>query len=90
MEATKQKIAWTAFFAAIGLGFFYYSNFSEDSFVVAVICMGIAFILYWFGRPWYTLSLHTAGGRYRPLKSREYAYIGKVLTAINEAIMRRG
>lgn len=90
MDGTKQKIVGAAFFAGSGLGFLYYRDFSLDAAIVAAVCLLIAFGLYWFGRPWYTLSLHTAGGRYWPLKSREHDYIAKVLMAINEAIMRRG
>jgi len=90
MDATKQKIVGAAFLAGIGLGVFYYRDFALEAGIVAIICLAIAFALYWFGRPWYTLSLHTAGGRYWPLKSRERDYIAKVLMAINEAIMRRG
>jgi Family of unknown function (DUF6232) len=90
MESTRQKIVGAALLAGIGLGFLYYRGFVQDAFIVAIPCLIIAFGLYWYGRPWHTLSLHTAGGRYWPLKSREHQYIARVLMAINEAIMRRG
>jgi hypothetical protein len=90
MESTQQKIIGAALLAGIGLGYLYCRGFTQDALIVAVTCLVLAFGLYWYGRPWHTLSLHTAGGRYWPLKSREHRYIANVLMAINEAIMRRG
>ena len=90
MYATQQKIIGAAFSAGIGLGYLYYREPNEQSLLFAFICLAIAYGLYWLGRPWYTISLHTAGGKYTPVKSRDKRYIAGILMAINEAIMRRG
>jgi len=90
MYGTQQKIVGAALSAGIGLGYLYYREPNEQSLLFAFVCLAITYGLYWWGRPWYTLSLHTAGGQYVPLKSRDKSYIAEVLMAINEAIMRRG
>jgi hypothetical protein len=90
MSSTTQQIVGAAFFAGSGLGYLYYRDFTAQGLIVAVICLIVAFCLYWVGRPLHTLSLHTAGGAYTPLNSREREYIARILMALNEAIMRRG
>jgi hypothetical protein len=90
ISGTQQKIVGAAFVAGIGLGYLYYREPNPNSILFAVVCLAIAYGLYWVGRPWFSLSLHTAGGQYMPLKSRDQRYIAGVLMALNEAIMRRG
>jgi hypothetical protein len=90
MNGSQQKIVGAAFVAGVGLGWLYYREPNPNSLLFAIVCLAIAYGLYWLGRPWYTLYLHTAGGQYTPLKSRDQRYIAGVLMALNEAIMRRG
>jgi hypothetical protein len=86
--SSKEKWAGAVFCAIIAA--IILANAGSGGILGAAILILFAIFFWLNGRPKHHLSLHTSGISYTPLWSRDRAYVGSVVIAINNAIIARG
>jgi hypothetical protein len=69
-------------------GFSAFAN--KEALVVAIPLIALGIFLLRAAKPTFYVALTTASGEVRPVGSKDQAYVERIITALNEAVVARG
>ena len=75
---------------SIGLGILGIILFLAGEILYGVIFLGVAILIWIIQKTKFAVRISTAGGQVDAIISTDQAEIGKIVTALNEAIIERG
>jgi hypothetical protein len=58
--------------------------------MIGIFILPICILMYFLAKDTYLVALHSASGESRSLVSQDEAWVDRVMTALNEAIVARG
>jgi len=63
---------------------------SSTGVIAGVVVLGLGILIAAMVKPTYFLKITSASGEAEPIKSRDKQYVDSIVTAMNEALIRRG
>ena len=63
---------------------------SSTGVIAGVVVLGLGILIAAMAKPTYFLKITSASGEAEPISSRDKQYVDSIVTAMNEALIRRG